>query len=234
MPCGMSIAASPSTTSSLRSALTVSRSLVTPGMSSTMLMPSASSKMSAAGASASSGLCWSWPCPCAWTCASVDGRPATSCLVAMTSPPPSADLDLPRPGRLGPRGRDVQDAVPIPGLDVIRLHVLRQADHAPECTVEPLLAVPRGIARSRRLSLTGDGQHVLLDRHVDRLGVEAGREEIHLDLVGGDPNVHRRKGSARRGADAERPCPPAQHFVHFLLEAPELLDQSAIPGKLAT
>src|ERR1700752_2864460 len=56
-------------------------------------------------------------------------------------------------------------------------------------------------------------------------GSRPGAKKIDLDIVGGHPDVHRRKGSARRGADAERPCPTAQQLVHLLLEAPELLDQ---------
>ena len=88
------------------------------------------------------------------------------------------DFDLPWPGRLAPLHADFDDAVTVGGFDLFRIDILRERDDTAEVSLESLIAVAGRIGFLRRFAAPTHGQHVLLQRDLERLGIDAWGEKI--------------------------------------------------------
>src|SRR5665647_1516625 len=84
------------------------------------------------------------------------------------------DLDALGSLLLGLRYRDREDAVLVAGLDLLRLHALRESQAALEATEAPLDAVvPLLVDLLLELALALDGEHVVVDLDLDVVGIHA-------------------------------------------------------------
>jgi hypothetical protein len=63
------------------------------------------------------------------------------------------------------------------------------------------------------LALAGDGEHALLDLHVEGGGVDAGREGVDFDGLRRAADVHRRETAAGDAANARRKTETLLHLT---------------------
>src|SRR5450759_3631422 len=139
-------------------------------------------------------------CPCA-----PPGRAASSALRLL-----GLDLDALGLLLLGLRYRDREDAVLVAGLDLLRLHALREGQAALEAAEAPLDAVvPLVVDLLLELALALDGEHVVVDLDLDVVGVHARELGLEDDRVGGVEDVDRRQPAL---------LPPAPDLVHQPVE----------------
>src|SRR5438309_10697109 len=68
------------------------------------------------------------------------------------------NLDLTRLGRLAPPYLDLQDPVAVLRFDLVRVHIVPEADRTPELAAETLLAVVSCLVVDRYLSLARPGE----------------------------------------------------------------------------
>src|SRR5690349_4083199 len=112
---------------------------------------------------------------------------------------PLFDLDLPRARRLVTLHRDLQDSVSVGRVHPVGVGVLGKRDDPPEVAVKALLPVVAGFVISLDLAAAGNGQQVLLDRHVDRPRIRPGSEYIDVDALGRRTDIDRGVSAPRDG-----------------------------------
>src|SRR5436190_21533936 len=126
----------------------------------------------------------------------------------MVSPSGYLSLDgyATRLRRLATLGADVEHAVAVVGGNGIGIHVIRQAQHAPEAAAEALVDMNDFLAdflgRQVCLPLAGDCQYapVQVDLHAFR--IEPGGEGEDLHGLRRAADIERRKAAAAQAADA--------------------------------
>src|SRR5438067_4635116 len=136
--------------------------------------------------------------------------------------------DLPRPRRLAALNRDLKDTIAVRGVDAIRVDVIRKRDDAPELAVETLAPVVLGFFGYIDLPASRNGQQVLLDRKVEALRVKARREQIDVDPFRRGADVDGRKRAPANRADPRRPRPCGEELIHFVLDAPEAVEEAGV------
>src|SRR4030095_4737049 len=112
----------------------------------------------------------------------------------------SADVDATRLRSLAPPDADVQHPVAVGGLDLVRIEVVGERDHAMEAAGEALVEMHAGPLVPRRQgawALAGDRKHAALDLHVDRPGVQSRRKRVDLGRVGRLGRVQGRESAPR-------------------------------------
>src|SRR5207302_10679894 len=92
----------------------------------------------------------------------------------------AANRELARPRGLAPLQAHAQDAVPVGGIDALRIHLVRQAYGAAELATEALLAVVGCLLLDRNLAFAGYGEQTLLDGDVQFLRVHSRCKHEHL------------------------------------------------------
>ena len=83
----------------------------------------------------------------------------------------------------------MQYAVGIARIDLFRIHILWQRDHAPKGSAETLPAVVLRALRHFDIPLPRYGEQVLLNGDIQCLRIESGGEEIDIDAIACGPNV---------------------------------------------
>src|ERR1700712_5646813 len=152
--CGASSSTRPSMDRLSPSSLTSRRSLETPGMSASRVMPPASSKMSTAGATGRSLE------PADFVVA-ISLRSAIWVLLNVRSrlkftAQPSLDGDALRLRGHVQRDADAKDAVPVPGFDLERVDVVREGNGTRETTFVTLVRVQLRLRVARRNDRTAN------------------------------------------------------------------------------
>src|SRR5262249_3442343 len=111
------------------------------------------------------------------------------------------DLDRPRLGLFPQRNANGEDAILVLGRDPVRIHGLRQRERTAEGAVAPLdVVVLLVLDVGRRLLLTADRQHEVLDADVDALARHRGELGLQHDLlIAGLEDVDWRHPGVRRG-----------------------------------
>src|SRR5438105_15445607 len=82
------------------------------------------------------------------------------------------NLDLPRLGRLAPPYLDLQDPVAVLRFDLVRVHIVPEADRTPELAAETLLAVVSRLVVDRYLSLARHGEQPPLHGDIQLLRID--------------------------------------------------------------
>src|SRR5205807_9416821 len=103
------------------------------------------------------------------------------------------NLDLTRLGRLAPPYLDLQDPVAVFRLDLVRVHIVPEADRAPEFAAETLLAVVGRLVVDRYIPLARHGEHPALRGDIQLLRIDPSREQVNLYLRRGLNHVDARK-----------------------------------------
>src|SRR5579862_8249490 len=152
-------------------------------------------------------------------------RLATFCVAFMVASR-SIHTDLPRSCRLATLNADMQDPIAVGGVDPIGIDIVGQCDYAPELPGKPLLPVVIRSLVGLELACPGHCQQVLLQGHIQALRVDARREQIDMDLIGGRAHIQRREGPPLCGANARRPRRVAEQLIDLAFEPAELLIQA--------
>jgi hypothetical protein len=116
-------------------------------------------------------------------------------------PTRAADRNLARLGLLGERDAQRQHTVAVVGLDAVDREAVAEDELPAEHTRG---ALRHHVGRALRVvaaPLGPHGQRVVFRRHVERLGVDAGKVEAHDEPVTHPQAVHRHRRGRARGAE---------------------------------
>src|SRR5437588_9869501 len=92
------------------------------------------------------------------------------------------NLDLTRLGRLAPPYLDLQDPVAVLRFDLVRVHIVPEADRAPEFAAETLLAVVGRLVVDQYIPLAGHGEQPALRGDIQLLRIDPRGEQVNLYL----------------------------------------------------
>src|SRR5437879_13184754 len=92
------------------------------------------------------------------------------------------NLDLTRLGRLAPPYLDLQDPFAVLRFVLVRVHIVPEADRAPEFAAETLLAVVGRLVVDRYISLARHGEQPPLHGDIQLLRIDPRSEQVNLYL----------------------------------------------------